>query len=123
MRSSTDTQQVLSTSATVFGKKQPFVGLKRGGDYTLYPNHYSLFLSAFRCCCRLAFCGWRLRRRRTLRHHSGRQLLLQLLRRWRLNRKVFSNGDMIALPLHDLVDQILFFLLLDGFTRLILWRL
>jgi len=31
-----DTQQVHSTSATVFGKKQPFVSLKRGGDYTLH---------------------------------------------------------------------------------------
>src|ERR1041384_3032971 len=55
-----------------------------------------LFLSTFRCRCRFAFCGWRLRRRRTLRHHSRRQLL-QLLRGWRLDRSEEHTSELQSL--------------------------
>src|SRR6266536_2537872 len=67
-------------------------------------------------CCAL----WRGRR-----WTSRWRTLWHLLRRWRGHGKFLSDSYVRALPLHNFVDEILFFLLLNCFPRLVprrLWR-
>src|SRR6185295_11262242 len=78
------------------------------------------------CRRRLCLPRWRRRGWRfLLRHHPWRHSLLHLLWRRLLNREVLCDSNVIALPFHYLIDQVLLFFLLNGITRLVLgglWR-
>src|SRR5205807_8730065 len=95
-------------------------GLFRRGNRQTASRFNQLWLRALGRCRRFPF--WSRRSRRRSFETRRQSLLLHLLRRRRRHCEILSNRDVSALALHNFVDHVLFFFLLDGFARLILWR-